>query len=108
MLIGVCTTMAQMSWIVVLILASPILAHGLYSLFRNLGKPPKSGTRSWIVFAIALLLGVAAAALTAHFMVRYAQVQGARVAAIAMLVELLVSPLFVMLANALLPRVKDA
>jgi hypothetical protein len=106
-LIGVCTTMAQMSWMVVLILAIPILAHGLYSLFHNLGKPPKLSTRSWIVLVIALLLGAGAAALTTYFMVRHAQVEGARVAAIAMLVELLVSPLFVMLANCFFPRAKE-
>ena len=106
-LIGVCTTMAQMSWMVVLILAVVIFTHGLYSLRRNLDKLPKLSKHAWLVYAVALLMGAVSAGLITFFMVRQAQAQGARIAAIAMLVELLVSPLFVMLANCLLPRPKE-
>lgn len=101
-LIGACTTMAQMSWIVVLILAAVILTQALYLLWPKREKSVKTDKRSWGVLGITLVLAIIIPALVSHF-IPGEQTKSFSAAAITVLMEVLCSPVFVMLVNWLLP-----
>ena len=101
-LIGACTTMAQMSWIVVLILAAVILAQALYLLWPKREKPARMDKRSWSVYGITLALAIIIPALVSHF-IPGDQTKSFSAAAFTVLMEVLCSPLLVMLVNWLLP-----
>ena len=104
-LIGACTTMAQMSWIVVLILAAVILAQALYLLWPKKGKSARTGKRSWSVYGITLVLAIIIPALVSHF-IPGDQNKSFSAASYTVLLEVLCSPVLVMLINWLLPGQK--
>ncbi|MBR5725225.1 MAG: hypothetical protein IKX56_00660 [Muribaculaceae bacterium] len=105
--IGACTTMAQMSWIVVFILAAVILAQALYLLWPNREGTHKMGKRSWGVYCLALALAIILPALLGYF-VPGSLIEGVRTAVWTILLEIIISPALVMLANWLPPRSKTA
>ena len=101
-LIGACTTMAQMSWIVVLILAAVVLAQALYLLWSKREKSARMGKRSWSVYGITLALAIIIPALVSHF-IPGDQTKSFSAATYTVLLEVLCSPVLVMLVNWLLP-----
>lgn len=67
-LLGLCTNMAMMSWIVVLILAAVLIIQGVEILIREHGKRPKATKRAKriyvaVIILAALVLAVATASL---------------------------------------------
>lgn len=101
-LIGACTTMAQMSWIVILILAAVILAQALYLLFQKQEKSASMGKRSLRVYCITLALAIIIPALVSHF-IPGDDTKSFNAASLTVLLEILCSPVLVMLANWMLP-----
>ena len=102
-LIATCTTMAQMSWIVVILLAAVLVAQGIALLFsRQVEKTGKRGT-ALIATGVVITLLLAGAAYGAGR--RTAELDGIHAAAITAVMVLAVSPLLTMLCNWLLrPR----
>ena len=105
--IGACTTMAQVSWIVVLILAAVILAQALYLLKPNREGSSKMDKHSWGVYCLALALALIPPVLLGYF-VPGSLIEGVRTAVWTVLLEIIISPALAMLANWLLPRSKTA
>lgn len=98
---GALTTMAQRSWIVVLILAAVLLAHALYLLWPKREKPARMSKRAKRLFSIALALAIIIPAL-----VSYISLNKIPNATSIILLEILCSPVLVMLVNRLLPGQK--
>ena len=101
-LIGACSTMARMSWIVVLILAAVILAQAIVLALKIKGEQGLSEKRSkWLYFA-TIVISMLLIGLTAYFGYRNSTVEASQVAALVALLLLSASPLVIMLVNWLL------
>lgn len=69
-LLGLCTNMAMMSWIVVFILGAVLLIQGAMTLFRENGKRPKPTERAMRIYTAVIVLAIlvlTAATLGLHY-----------------------------------------
>ena len=101
-LIGACSTMARMSWIVVLILAAVILAQAIVIGLKIKGEQGLSEKHSkWLYFA-TIIISMLLIGLTAYFGNHNSTVEASQVAALVALLLLSASPLVIILVNWLL------
>lgn len=107
-LIGALTTMSQMSWIVVLILAAVILAQSLILWTSSCRKQPASTKRTQRLQAIAIALAmILIGAVTAGlYLSGFNSIEICRSAAMLELAILTFSPMLTIAANQLLPTRK--
>ena len=106
-LIGTCSTMARMSWIVVLILAAVILAQAIilgHKIIKD--EQNKSDKRSKRLYFAAIVISLLLIGLAAYFGNRNSMVEASQAAALAALLLLSASPLVIMLVNWLLHPLK--
>ena len=105
-LIATCTTMAQMSWIVIMILAAVLLAQGIYLLssrqWKLFGLSPRIG-RMFFTAIILTLIAVGAASYLGNFT---GAEDASRSAAIAAIIVLAITPLLTMLTAWLLSPIE--
>ena len=101
-LIGSITTMAQESWMVVVILAAALAAMGIYMLIKKGADPKPFIGRAIEVFAISLTLSVIATVAAAIYSSSKSPTESAHGAALMMLLCALISPLLIMFSNWLL------
>lgn len=101
-LIGCFTTMAQTSWIVVMILALVLIGQGIALLMAKHDKPVNFDKRGKLLFFVALLITVAVIGTTAYLGSRQGRVIASQSAAVIAVMILAVSPLLTMLVNWLL------
>jgi len=107
-LIGALTTMSQMSWIVVLILAAVILAQSLILWTSSCRKQPASTKRTQRLQATAIALAmILIGAVTAGlYLSGFNSIEICRSAAMLELAILTFSPMLTIAANQLLPTRK--
>ena len=106
-LIGACSTMARMSWIVVLILAAVILAQAIilgHKIIKD--EQNKSDKRSKRLYFATIVISLLLIGLAAYFGNRNSMVEASQAAALAALLLLSASPLVIMLVNWLLHPLK--
>jgi len=101
-LVGTCTTMAQASWMVTMLLAAVLIALGIAVLRRKPQEPLTLDKRvARLLFTITIIT-LLAVELAGYLGSRDSEAEAARGAAIVGVVILTVSPLLTMLANWLL------
>lgn len=101
-LIGSFTTMAQTSWMVMMILALVLVGQGIALLMAKHDKPIKFDKHMTLLFCVALLITVAIVAATGYLGSRQNMVMASESAAVVAVMILAVSPLLTMLVNWLL------
>lgn len=106
-LLGFCTTMSQMSWIVVMILAAALLAQWATILANKRKKNPVTAKRAKrlhiIVTVLAIILTGAVAGILGH---HRGEADACRGAAMMVMMILVFSPLLAMAVNAIIPARK--
>ncbi len=101
-LIGCCSTMAQSSWIVVLVLAAVLIIQGIM-LWANGGiRHTKLNGKSWCAYAIGMILAAAFTGAAGYVGSSQSAATGWQSAAMAAVMTLAVSPLLAMLTAWLL------
>ena len=105
-LIGTCTTMAQMSWIVIMILAAVLLAQGIYLLSNNHWKLFGWNSRMARMFFTAIILTLAAVGITGYLGSFTGNEDATRSAAIVAVIILAITPLLTMLTAWLLTPIE--
>lgn len=104
-LLGLFTDMAQMSWIVVLILAAALLAQGIVLLLNNRGKRPAFSKRASGIYATSIALAVLVLGVIAGCLAYYlGEADACRYTAMAGLLLIVGSPLMTMVTNRLFGR----
>lgn len=104
-LLGLFTDMAQMSWIVVLILAAALLAQGIVILMSNRDKRPAFTKRAWGIYATTIVMAVLILGAIAGCLICYlGEVDACRYTAMAGLLLIVGSPLMTMVTNRLFGR----
>ncbi len=101
-LVATCTTMVQMSWMVVVILAAVLLAQGIVMLRRKPDTPLVLNKRAVRLSITAIVITLLAVEFAGYLGSRDSESEAARGAAIVAVMILTVSPLLVMLSNWLL------
>lgn len=102
-LIGTCTTMAQMSWIVVMILAVILISQSIMLLRSWRGnKILVFDSRAACLYFTAIIIAVVILIATGYLGKRSGKVDAAHAAAIMAVMILAVTPLLTMLSNWLL------
>ena len=101
-LIGACSTMARMSWIVVLILAAVILAQAIVLALKIKGEQGLSEKRSKWLYFVSMVISMLLIGFTAYFGNQNSTVEASQAAALAALFLLSASPLVIILVNWLL------
>lgn len=106
-LLGFCTTMSQMSWIVVMILAAVLLAQGATILANKRGKNPATAKRAKRLHIIATVLAIILTGAVAGILGYHrGEIDACRGAAMMAMMILVFSPLLAMAVNAILPTKK--
>lgn len=105
-LVGLLTTMALMSWMVVMIFAAALLAQAVVLLRQSSGTPFLSDERTKAMFCFAM--GVALTIVTAaiYVVVDKGLTSIFRSAALTIILMTLISPALVMLSNKVIKREK--
>ena len=101
-LIATCTTMAQTSWIVVMILAAGLIIQSATMLFTRQEPPINFNRRAWLTLAIAIILALLAISTAFYLGNLTNEIDATHAAAITTVMILAISPLLTMLANCLL------
>ena len=101
-LIASLTTMAQQSWIVVMILAAALLFIAIWILLKRDDKRPKPDGRAALLAAVTLTLAMLAIGGTVMMGKRLHEADLLRPASMTAVMVLAISPLLTMLANWLL------
>ena len=102
-LFGVFTTMAQVSWIVVLILAIALAAQALYLLPKKQTEPSKLAPRSKRVYLLAGIISAALSGAIGSLTGHLTGADPAKANAIIAIIALIISPLIIIVCNGLLP-----
>lgn len=105
-LIGACTSMARMSWIVVLILAAVILAQAIMFISRRRGKQLVFNKRVVRLFASSAVITLLIVELAGYLGSFKSEENAAQDAAIVALTATAVSPLITMVTNRLLQPIE--
>ena len=105
-LIGACSTMARMSWIVMLILAAVILAQAIVLGLKIKSERGISEKRGKWLYFVTIVISLLLIGLAAYFGNRNGVVEASQAAALAALLLLSASPLVIMLVNWLLHPLK--
>lgn len=101
-LLGLCTNMAMMSWIVVLILAAVLLVQGVEILIRERDKRPKPTKRAKRIYAAVIVLAILVlAAVTGCLIYRSGTTDAYRGTALLELLILIGSPFLAKAINGL-------
>lgn len=98
-LIACCTTMAQMSWIVVMILALVLLAQGIHALLSQRHTPSAIKGRATRLYATASTLALAAVAIAGYLGYRSSEAEASQSTAFVAVMLLTISLLVIMSTN---------
>lgn len=102
-LIGTCTTMAQMSWIVVMILAAALIVQGIVLMRSWLStKTLVFDSRAAALYFTAIIITLVVLVATGYLGNRSGKADAAHAVAIMAVMILAITPLLTMLANWLL------
>lgn len=101
-LVASCTTMVQMSWMVVMILAAVLIAQGIVMLRRKPEEPLVPSKRVMRLLITAIIIALLIVELAGYLGSRESETEATRAAAIIAVMILTVSPLLVMITNWLL------
>lgn len=101
-IIGACTTMARMSWMVMMILAAVILAQAIILAFNKIGKQDKLDKRGMRLYIISVVLSLLLIGLISYICNHFIMGETSQVAALSALLLTSASPLIIMLVNWLL------
>lgn len=105
-LIGVCTTMARMSWMVVSILAAVTLVQAIVLASKGRVKESSTSKRAIRLFATCIILSLLVVELARHLGSIKSEESATHDAAIAALIAIVISPLIVMAANWILQPIE--
>lgn len=98
-LIGVCTTMARMSWMVVSILATVPLAQAIVLASKSRVKKSSTSKRAIRLFATCIILSLLVIELAGHLGSIKSEENATHNAAVVALLATVVSPLIVLAVN---------
>ena len=98
-LIGACTTMARMSWMVVAILAIVLIAQAIILMRNPLAKQMKSNKRRARLLSAATVLALVIVAIVGYVGSLKGELIAAQSASTTALLVLVVSPVLVVLSN---------
>lgn len=105
-LIGAGTTMARMSWIVMLILGAVILAQAIVLAFNKRGKQDRLDKRGKRLYVLSVVFSLLLIGLAGYFSNYDIKAEVSQVTAFTALLLLSASPLIIMLVNWLLNPIK--
>lgn len=105
-LVGLLTTMALMSWMVVMIFAAALLAQAVVLLRQSSGTPLLSDERTKGMFCFAMGVALIIVTVAIYVVVAKGMTSIFRSAALALILMTLISPALVMLSNKVIKREK--
>lgn len=105
-LIGACTTMARMSWMVMMILAVVILAQAIVLVFSKIGKQDKLEKRGMRLYITTVVFSLLLIGLICYICNHFIMDEASQVVALSTLLLASASPLIIMLVNLLLNTIK--
>ena len=104
-LIGACTTMARMSWMVMMVLAAVILGQAIVLAFSKISKQGKLDKRDMRLYITTVVFSLLLIGLISYICNHFIMDEASQVAALSALLLASASPLIIMLVNLLLnPR----
>ena len=105
-LIGACSTMARMSWMVMLLLAAAILAQAITLALSKIGKQVKLGKRGKRLYISTIVLSLLVIGLVIYIGHLNILAEASQAAALLALLLASASPLIIILVNWILNPVK--